>query len=473
MPSLHASAPAIWIATIQILLTIGLGSALGLGFGWSSYEGVFFGSAIAVSSTMVMLRILEQRGELTSGHGHVMTAVSIVQDLGVIVMLAVLPVLARIEVAELSALAASLATAAGYLIVAILLASPALPWILARVAATGSRELFVITVVATSFGAAWATDLLGFSLALGAFIAGLIISESEYTHQVLADLIPLRDIFAGVFFVSIGALLQPAFVVQFGAQVALSTAAVVIGKLLIIFALLMAFRLHHKIAVLSGIGFAQIGEFSFVMGAVSLAQGLIPERVNSMIIATATVSILLAPILMSASPKIYRAILSIPWLARLERGEVVPETERLPPLREHVIVIGFGTVGGLVGAGLHAHNVPYLVVDYDDRVIRRARARGIPAIYGDGSNPTVLRRAGISRASMAVVALPESIDARLAVRTISQARPDMPVLARAPSELDVFVLYAEGADEVVYPKFEAGLEFLRHTLSEFEVPATM
>jgi monovalent cation:H+ antiporter-2, CPA2 family len=453
---------AVWGGLLQIALTTALGFALGYFLlGWEWYPSLFLGTILAISSTMIVMKLLGERGELQSRHGLVMLGILIVQDLAVVVMVALLPPLADLERLSLMAVGISLLTVVCYLALAILLSLRLVPWVLRSVAATRSRELVILTSAGICFGAAIGTHQLGFSVALGAFIAGLVISESEFSHEVLADMIPLRDLFASLFFVSIGMIFDPAFLLRQWPAVLLITAAIVVGKAAIVAGVVSGFGYHPRVAVTVGLGLAQIGEFSFVMAKLGLNRGLVSPHFYSLVISAALVTIFATPFLVGAAPR-----LVTPLSRLLRRSEEVTDTAEqvTEPPQGHVVICGYGRVGGQVGAALEELGVPFSVVDYDRGVIDGLRARGVPAIYGDASHPEVLAHVHAESAGTAVVTVPDLFAAHLVVRRLRATNPELPIVARAHTEGDLDALRREGANEVVLPEFEAGLEVLRYAL---------
>lgn len=458
-------------AVLQILLTIGLGFLIGTIFHSGTGASVGLGFALALSSTAVVLKSLEDHGQVQTQFGQVMLAFLVIQDLAVVIMLALLPVLGRYAETNALVLMEALVRSGLFVLASVMIASKLVPRLLDFIAKLGSHELFALTVITLSFGAAYATYKLGFSVALGAFIAGVIVGESEYTHQVFADVSPLRNVFAAVFFFSIGVNFRPEFVMRNIPEQVAVLLAVVFGKFLVVFCLLLMVREHHKVAFLSGVGLAQMGEFSFVIAQVGNASGSITGSVYDIIMSTTLLSLLLTPLLIQLSPVLYSRLSDTRWFVNVDkRSAPMIEREMTRLLKDHVIVLGYGIVGQLVGAGLHAQGVQYAVVDYNSEAIRRARSRGIPAIYGDAANPEVIKAADPKQARAVVVALPGTIDSWRAVKHLHDAYPNLPVIARAPTEVDIGRLYAEGADEVVNPRQEAGMEMLRHIFTHLGIP---
>ncbi|HEX3000199.1 MAG TPA: cation:proton antiporter, partial [Armatimonadota bacterium] len=344
---LAVRAVAIQGGLLQIGATILLGLALGKLLGFDTIAALVLGAALSLSSTMIVMKTLMDRGEIDSSHGRVMLGILIVQDLAVVAILALLPVLPGLSIARLPALGQHMLKAAAYLVLAVVLARGVIPPVMRYVASTQYKELFALTVVGVCFSTALLTLSLGFSLALGAFVAGLIVSESEYRHEVFAEVIPLRDVFAILFFVSVGMLIDPAFFIRSFWQIALVVVTILFGKSAITSSIVRLFGYHPRTAFLAGVGVAQIGEFSFLLALQAVNLHLISTDLYGIILSAALLTILFTPSLLAYSPMLYQRIadrLAIDGTA--ERAEA----EAHPPLHEHVILIGYGRVGKNLGA---------------------------------------------------------------------------------------------------------------------------
>ncbi len=461
---------------VQIAATIVLGFFLGLAFGWGVYGGFFLGCALAHSSTAVMMRILEERGELGTGHGAAMLSVSIVQDLSLVVMVALLPSLAELAAKGpdiLLEVALSVLRAVGAVGIALLLALRVVPGILNRMAATGSRELFILVVVAICLLAAYAAQLAGLSLAIGAFLAGMVISESDFAHEVFSQVRPLRDVFASLFFVSIGMLLNPAFVLSHGLEIGAVVATILVGKTLVSAVPIFLVGCHGRTALLAGLGLAQIGEFSYILAAVGIERNLIPAEMSSVILTASLITILLSPFLFGAGDRLYQRLNALPALSRrLNRPphSEPPASERAE-IRPRVIILGGGRVGRYASEALRAHNVPHVVVDYDAAAIDWMRARGVPVVYGDATSQVVLEQAHPETAELAMVALPEAAITEMVVRLLKRLAPSVTVVARVHRGVDIPRIRQAGADAVIHAEFEAGTEMIRQGLDRLDIPS--
>jgi CPA2 family monovalent cation:H+ antiporter-2 len=460
--------------SIQIIGTILLGLALGSILGWGAYGGVFLGCALALSSTAVTLRIAEERGELGTAHGAVMTGILVVQDLSVVLMMAVLPALATFGsegTAALSQLGVVLLKVVLFIGGMILIAVRLVPLLLDRVSRTNSQELFLLVVVCLCLSAAYLANEMGLSLEIGAFIAGMVISESEYSHEVFAEVRPLRDVFAALFFVSVGMLLNVSFVVQHWPTVLAVVLAIVVGKSLITFLAVYGLGAHGRTSLIAGLGLAQIGEFSFVLASMGSAKGLISQDLSNTLLASALVTILLAPFLYSFSSRLYAGLNSIPSISRFlnrpPQGELSPPQQQLADAK--ALILGSGRVGRYVSDALRAKGIPQIVVDYDSYATEQRRARGIPVIYGDATSEVVLKEALQPSLKLGVVALPETEMTQMAIRLVKKLAPDLRVIARVHRGAAIPHLREAGADMVFHAEFETATGMIRAGLSTLGV----
>jgi CPA2 family monovalent cation:H+ antiporter-2 len=453
---------------LQILLAIALTGGVANLFGLSLGAGILLGCIIAISSTVIVLKVLMERGELDSMHGRIALGVLIVQDLSVVPIMVILPNLA--DPAHILGMPMLFALGKAALILALLavVGTRVVPKLMARIAATRSRELFLLSSVALCFGTAAVTYSFGLSLALGAFLAGIIVSESDHSHQILADVIPLRDLFATLFFVSVGMMINPFFLISHLPAVGGLTLAIVLGKAVLIAGTTRLFGYTGRTSLAVGMGLAQIGEFSFVLAKMGRQDGLITEDFFSIILASALLSILVTPLMMQAATPLYRLMQRLPFVRATSRRKVFESaaTAELKGLVDHVVICGFGRVGSSLGKVLVRSGIPVLVIDIDHVRIQGLRERGVPCLYGDSSNIEVLRHARLELARAMVVALPDPLACQMALSNAKLINPKVDVIARAQRSEDVEGLYQLGAEEVVQPEFEASIEVIRYTLAK-------
>ena len=453
---------------LQIAVTTCLGPLLAPALGLSLVQGVFLGGLLALSSTVVSLKLLMARGELGALHGRVALGILVAQDIAVVPMVVVLPSLAVGGQAVWTNLGLAALKAAAILVGGYVVGVRAVPWLLARAAISRSRELFLLGVVTLALGTALVTQAAGLSLAFGAFLAGLLVAESEYRTQVLAEVLPLRDLFASLFFVSIGMLVDPLGLVARLGPVALLSAVVVLGKVAIVTVAVMLLAMPGRVALLTGLSLAQIGEFSFVLGRLGLDTGAIPAATFDLMLATALSTIVLAPFLLRGAPAIVALAERLP-LVGARFGEPIEGDPSAEGLRGHTVICGFGRVGRELAAALDARGFRYLVIEYNPLVVADLRGRGITAVYGDAANPAVLEHTNLDHARLFAVLMPDANAAELATQRVRETHPRLDVVARAADVAHVARLRRAGATEVVQPEFEAGVEVIRHALSRYGV----
>ncbi len=456
---------------IQLPLTILLGVVAGTLAGWSIQASILLGGAFAISSSVVTLTWLMSRGEADSEHAHIALGLGVVQDLALVPMIALLPVLSDNGDANIViGLIKSITIAAVALFVVVVLGTRLVPHMLFAVARAQSRELFLVIVVLIALGTALASQKAGLSLALGAFLAGLVVSESGYDRQVLSEIIPLRDIFATLFFVSIGMLVDPNYIVHHLPQVVIFTTALVVGKLLIIGGALLAAGVNHLTATLVAIFMAQMGEFSFVLAGEGNSEGIIDENQFGVILAVAVASILVTPFVVRLAPMLGEVSARLPGVTAQEPALVGDEVTTPEP-RRHTVICGYGRMGAVLGDALERRGFAYTVVELNPAIVRDLRTRGIPAIYGDAGAELVLEAAGIRRARVLVVASMDLVSTPAAIRYARKVNPSIAIFTRAQSASRVEFLRTAGADEIVQPEFEAGLECVRYVMRKYGVSA--
>ncbi|WP_066382620.1 MULTISPECIES: cation:proton antiporter [unclassified Anabaena] len=449
---------------LTILITVVVCGVTGA-WGTLPAKGVFLGSILSLSSTAVVLKCLMERNETETPQGQVMLGILVVQDLALGLMLAVLPALHEpgeaIGVAVLTALVRIGLFAAGAVVAGIWLIPP----LLRLLARTESRELFLLGVVALCLGIALLTEYLGLSIEMGAFVAGLMISEVEYADQTLTYVEPLRDIFASLFFAAIGMLIDPVFLWHNLELILGLVALVFVGKFLIITPLVKVFRYPWKTALIAGLGLAQIGEFSFVLASEGQALGLVSRRIYLLILGTTAVTLMLTPFVMRLVPFIFNLLESIPWLQPyLDETHAKDVSEELP-FKDHVVVCGYGRVGKNLVKLLKQHNLPVVVIDQSESRIQQLREAKVPYVYGNCVSLHVLETAGVNRAKGMAIALPDPMSIRLCLKRALELCPELNLVVRATQDKNIEVLYQLGAREVVQPEFEASLEMATYLLT--------
>ncbi len=460
---------------LEIILTIAVTTVVSVGVGWvdSPVQGVFLGAILSLSSTAVVLKCLMERNETEAPHGQVMLGILVVQDLALGLMLAVLPALDQpaetLGVAVLMALLKICLFAAGAVATGIWLIPPLLQ-LLAR---TESRELFLLGVVALCLGIALLTEELGLSIEMGAFVAGLMISEVEYADQTLTYVEPLRDICASLFFVAIGMLIDPVFLWSHLELILGLVTLVFIGKFLIITPLVKLFRYPLKTAIIAGLGLSQIGEFSFVLASEGQKLGLVSRKVYLLILGTTAVTLVITPFVLRLVPILFDWAETMPWLKPYLNGEGKPlEVADDLPIKDHVIVCGYGRVGKNLVKLLLSHKLPVVVIDQSERVIQQLREAKIPYVYGNCVSFHVLETAGVTQAKAMAIALPDPMSTRLSLRRGLELFPELNIVVRATNNKNIEALYQLGAREVVQPEFEASLEMVSFVLTDVGLSPT-
>lgn len=459
--------------TLQILSTIGVTALISIGVGWvtTPAQGIFLGSILSLSSTAVVLKSLMERNETETPHGRVMLGILVVQDLALGLMLAVLPALDRpseeIGIAVGLALLKTLMIAGGAIAAGIWV----IPRLLRLLARTESRELFLLGVVALCLGIALLTEYLGLSIEMGAFIAGLMISEAEYADQTLAYVEPIRDIFASLFFAAVGMLIDPMFI-WVNLELILGLVALTfVGKFLIVAPLVRIFRYPLRTAIIAGLGLAQIGEFSFVLASKGQALGLVSRRVYLLILGTTAVTLLFTPFVLRFVPRLFAWAQTVPWLQRwLDGGEGPLEVPEYLPTQNHMVVCGYGRTGRNIVKLLQEHQYPVVVIDQSEQVIQELRESNIPYVYGNAASLHVMEAAGVPQAKGMAIALSDSLSTRLCLKRALELSPDLDVVVQAEYDRDIELYYQLGAKEVVQAEFEASLELSSHLMIGMGLP---
>ncbi len=433
-------------AVLQIAAATAMGAGAALYWGWHWGAAIVFGLALSVASTVVLLKALESRGMLETGNGRIAVGWLIVEDLAMVLVLVLLPPLAGLMggqggASDPTALALTLGKtllAVGAFVALMLVAGRrVLPWILWEVTRTGSRELFTLCVVAAAVSIAFASaSLFGVSFALGAFFAGMVLRESQFSHRAAQESLPLRDAFAVLFFVSVGMLFDPTVLVREPLRVLLVVAIIVLGKSLAAAALVLALRYPLSTALSVSASLAQIGEFSFILAGLGMSLGLLPQEGYSLVLAGALISIALNPLVFSAIDPLMRWLSSRSRLAReLARRDdplaELPLSTEQRYLSNQVVLVGYGRVGEQVADALRAQGLPFVVAEENREVVERLRAAGQAAVFGDAGSPETLVQAHIAQARMLVVTAPDAPAARRMIETARTLNPAIEVVVRS------------------------------------------
>ena len=456
-------------AVAQIGVATVLGAILAQWWGWPLGTAIVFGLSLSVASTVVLLRAMEERGALDTVDGRIAVGWLIVEDLAMVLALVLLPVLALPLGADPSGLAAAaaegsvlkavlltIAKVTAFIVLILIVGRRAVPWLLEHVARTGSRELFTLAVLAVALGiAVGAAALFDVSFALGAFFAGVVISESDLSHQAASDALPLQDAFAVLFFFAVGMLFDPAILLEAPLRLLGVVAVIIIGKSAAAFAIVLFFRhpIHRALVVSASL--AQIGEFSFILAALGVSLGLLPVEAQTLILAGALLTITLNPLAFALVGPIERWIRARPRLQDvLERADVADPMRELPAhgadlLVDHAVLVGHGRVGSAGAHALTLAHIPYVVIETDRRSVEALRREGVLAIYGDAARPLVLELANIAKARLLIIATPDPYQARHIVVTSRRVCPDLVTVVRTHSVPEMEFLKQQDVGRVV------------------------
>lgn len=455
--------PVLIGGSLQVFATAGVAVAAIAPLGADIGTRIFFGCVAAVSSTAVVLGVLRTRGELDAPHGRLTLGILVFQDLCVIPMILIIPMLSGEAAA--STLVLALAKAVGVIAAVLVGARLVVPRILDIVARTRQRELFVLTVFLVCVGTASLVSSTGVSLALGAFLAGLVVAGSEYRHQALADLVPFREVFTSLFFVSVGMLLDPAEIVTNAAPIGLLLVALVAGKAAVATGAGLALRLPLRVSVLAGVALAQVGEFSFVLLSAGRLAMTLPQPFTDNLTVAVILSMLVTPLLIASAPHVAAGMGRVPaltrWLEVRTPGEYATQTSSL---RDHVIIAGYGLAGHDLARSLADRGLPYVIVDLNAENVRRAIQHAEPAYFGDVTSPEVLESLGAAHARVLVLAINDAGATERAVRAVRPFAPELSIVARVQYAVDVERLVRAGANEVVTAELAASAEVTARVL---------
>jgi CPA2 family monovalent cation:H+ antiporter-2 len=470
---------------------IGVATAAGIGlallWGWSFGAGLVLGLALSVASTVVLLRALEQRGALDSINGQIAVGWLLVEDLVMVLALVLLPALAGPLGGDARGLAAqvtgdsvaftllvTLGKVAIFIALVFLVGTRFVPWLLQQVARTGSRELFTLSVLAVALGIAYGSaKLFGVSFALGAFFAGVVLAESDFSHQAAADSLPLQDAFAVLFFVSVGMLFDPSILVREPIAVIAVVLLIVVGKSLAAFAIVLACGYPASTALTVSASLAQIGEFSFILAGLGVALNLLPPEGRDLILAGAMLSITLNPLVFAAINPMSAWLRARPQLlARLERVdkdqlEALERNGKKDGPSGHAVIVGYGRVGEMIGTTLKEQGLPFIVVEENRRRLEELRKEGVTGVYGDATAPGVLDAAHIGQARLLILATPAGFQKRRIIELAREANPGIDIAVRTHSAAELARLKADGIGLAIMGVREVALGLTRYALISF------
>ena len=475
-------------AIVQIAVATLLGIGVTALWGWSLAAGIVFGLALSVASTVVLLRALESRGVLESVNGRIAVGWLVVEDLVMVLVLVLLPPLsvwlggnATIPAAGaedrslLTTLVLTFGRVSIFIALMLIVGRRLFPWLLWQIARTGSRELFTLCVIAAAVGIAYGSaELFGVSFALGAFFAGMVMRESPLSYRAAEESLPLRDAFSVLFFVSVGMLFDPHVLISEPIHVIVVLAIIIFGKSLAALFLVLLFRYPLNTALSVSASLAQIGEFSFILANLGVALGLLPTEGQSLILAGAIISIALNPLVFHAIEPVQAWIRARSKLAEiLERPDdplaVLPMTVDVNRLTDQVVLVGYGRVGRHIGEALAAQAISFVVAEANREIVEQLRERGVPAVSGDASEPTVLIQAHVQRARMLVIATPDTLDVRRMIEIARTVNPRIETVVRTHSEEEAVLLEKENAGKVFLGEHELAIAMTSYVLERYAV----
>ncbi|HWT03561.1 MAG TPA: cation:proton antiporter [Pyrinomonadaceae bacterium] len=454
---------------LQVTLTTLLVAVIAYWFGRPLNQSVFFGFLFALSSTAIVLKSYIERAEVDAPHGRAGVGILLFQDLSIVLMMLMVPVLGGREGSSPGRIALTLGTALAAIAIIIFAARKVVPFLLYHIVRLRSPEVFIIFVVLMSLGTAWLTSQFGLSLALGAFIAGMVLSESEYSHQIVADILPFRDVFNSLFFVSIGMLLSLSALFSDLAVVLAWIGALTLGKALVVFAAVRLLGHSLRISTMTAIGLAQIGEFSFILAKAGLPEGLLSDVDYQRFLAASILSMIATPFLIKAAPRVGYALQTLFAPGSMFEPTVTGFRPDEPDLRGHVVIVGYGLNGRNLAKVLRRAKVPYLVLELNAEVVREAAAQDERIIYGDATRKEVIYHVGLEHARILVLAISDPTATRHTVWLARQVTPDIHIIVRTRYMSELAELRELGADEVIPEEFETSIEIFSRVLREYGI----
>ncbi len=459
--------------SLQVILTASVTLLLMIGFGFAAKEAVFAGFLVALSSTAIVLKALQDKGELDSAHGRATLAILIFQDIIIAPMMIITPVLSGGADGLTQSMLGIVVKGLAVVGLVILLARYIVPIVMYQVARTKSRELFLLSVVLICSGVAWATYELGLSLGLGAFLAGLVISDSEYSYQALEGILPFKAVFTGFFFVSIGMLLDTSVVLAEPVKVIGGGLLVILLKSILAGGVALALGMSSRAAVMVGLALGQVGEFSFILSKVGLSYGLFEGNDYQTFLAIAILTMGVTPFLINIAPSLAGVVSAWPGLRRFESGSYLQMADNRPgekDLQDHLVIIGFGLNGRNIAGAARAAGIRYLIVEMNPDTVRAVRREGEPIRYGDATSRELLRDIAVDRARIVVIAISDPIASRRITFSIRELSSRVYIIVRTRFVNEMAALYDIGANEVIPEEFETSVEIFTRVLSKYLVP---
>lgn len=461
---------------LQVALVVGIVYLLMWGWGWEQGEALFMGFLLSLSSTAIVLQLLQKRNELSSPHGRSILSILIFQDIIVVPMMLFTPVLSPMEeemaVSPLEILLKAVLVVGGGL----LAARYVVPFLLRYVVRSNSRELFLISVMVICFAVAWLTSHIGLSLSLGAFLAGLIISESEYSHEAMANVAPFYELFTSFFFISVGMLLDIGFIIDHPVAVFLMTLSILLLKTLVVSSAVFLMRLPLRTVMIVGLSLAQVGEFSFILSRVGLEYRLLDEVTNQYFLSISILSMGVTPFMIQASHGITKFLMKAPLPSAMKRSFSYSQLEKEMPVEKreihkgHLIIVGAGLNGRNLAKAAKSIEIPYLILELNPDLVEQEKEKGEPVIFGDAVHYPVLEQAQVQKAKVVAVAISDPVSTRRIVSNVRSIDPTIHIIVRTRYVNEVQELYGLGADEVIPEEFETSVEIFSRVMSLYLIP---
>jgi CPA2 family monovalent cation:H+ antiporter-2 len=456
--------------SLQVALTGLLFFLLAWHTGHRLGESVFIGFLISLSSTAIVLKVLQSKAEVETPHGSAALGILIFQDLIIVPMMLFTPMLAGAG-AEIGGMFLSLLLKGLIIIVLVFVGAKwVVPQVLYQIARTRDREIFLLAVLVLCFMVAWGTAAAGLSLALGAFLAGLILSETEYSHQALGNILPFRDTFASIFFISIGMLLDVNFLLQEPLNIVLITILVLAAKVFIASGAALVLGFPLRTTILVGLMLCQVGEFSFVLSKTGLTHGLLSGHNYQIFLDVSVLTMAVTPFIIAFSPRVAEAVLKLPLPSRLKTGSFLTVAPEALKKQDHLIIVGFGVTGRNVSRSAQAGSIPYVITEMNPETVRSERQKGEPIYFGDATNPEILHHANIRQARIVVVAINDPAATRRITELARKLNPRVYIIVRTRYLTELQALFALGADEVVPEEFETSVEIFTRVLRKYLIP---
>jgi len=456
--------------SIQVLLTFLVTFVIARQLGQPVGNSIFIGFLISLSSTAIVLKLIQERAEVDSPHGRTALGILIFQDIIIVPMILITPLLAGSTGNAGESILILIAKGIGIIGLVIVSAKWIVPQVLYQIARTRSRELFILSIVVICLAVAWITSSAGLSLALGAFLAGLIISESEYSHQALGNILPFRDVFTSFFFVSIGMLLDVGFLFRQPGTIALIALGILVIKSIIACFATVLLGFPFRTSILVGLALSQVGEFSFILSRTGVEHGLLTGNIYQIFLAFSVLSMAATPFIITMAPRLANIILLLPLPKRLISGFYPVSEIKVKSKKDHLIIIGFGVNGRNVARAARLSGIPYAVIEMNPETVKSEQAQGEPIYYGDSTQEVVLQHANIKDARIVVTAINDPAATRRIVEIIRRLNPKVHLIVRTRYFQEMKPLYELGANEVIPEEFETSVEIFTRVLAKYLIP---